>query len=359
MNDEGVPNDDMPNFPRPAARDGLPFSDAALAALLAGAEPPEPMPGLQPVADVLAALRSGPTGDELAGEASALAEFRRGAGVVARAPAPHRPRRVTSLIGARAAVAAAVAALSLGALATAAYAGMLPAPVQRLAHDTIGAPAAPSGSPARTHLARSRTPVRPRATGSTPHRLCTAYAVAKAHGTAAQQDAARHALVSAAGGAGKVAVFCGTAAHPGRSGTHPRGKSASHADHDKGGSQGKGNGNSSGNQGNGNPSGNQGNGNSQSNQGKANSQGNQGKGNSQGNHGKGHSQGNQGNGNSQGNQGQGVPPGQQNWHHVPHSNGKSSAHGGGNRGKHGAPSASGKGAHKTLHATERSPRARR
>jgi hypothetical protein len=125
VSDEGVPNDDMPNFLQPAARDGLPFSDAALAALLAGAEPAEPMPGLQPVADVLAALRSGPTGNELAGEASTLAEFRRSASVVA-AHTPHRPRRVTSLVGARAAVAAAVAALSLGGLATAAYAGILP-----------------------------------------------------------------------------------------------------------------------------------------------------------------------------------------------------------------------------------------
>jgi len=342
VNDEGVPNDDMPNFLRPAARDGLPFSDAALAALLAGTEPPDPMPGLQPVADVLAALRSGPTGDELAGEASVLAEFRRSVGV-ASAPAPHRPRRVTSLVGARAAVAAAVAALSLGGLATAAYAGMLPAPVQRLAHDTIGAPAAPSGSPAKTHLARNRTPVRPGVTGSTPHRLCTAYAIAKAHGTAAQRTAARHALVGAAGGAGKVAAFCGTAGHPGRSRGHSGGKGASRGNH------GKGN----------NGEGNNGNGNSQGGHGKGNSQGNNGKANSQGNHGKGNSQGNHGKGNSQGNQGQGGPSGQQNGHRVPNSKGKSSAHGGGNRGKQGAPYASGKGAHKTLHATERSPRARR
>jgi hypothetical protein len=324
VNDEGVPNDDMPNFLRPAAQDGLPFSDAALAALLAGTEPPEPMPGLQPVADVLAALRSGPTGDELVGEASVLAEFRRGAGV-ANTLAPHRPRRVTSLVGARAAIAAAVAALSLGGLATAAYAGMLPAPVQRLAHDTIGAPAAPSGSPAVTHLARNRTPVRPGATGSTPHRLCTAYAIAKAHGTAAQRAAARHALAGAAGGAGKIAAFCGTAGHPGRSGAHSGGKGASRGNH------GKGN----------------------------NGEGNNGEGGSQGNHSKGNSQGNHSKGNSQGNQGQGGPSGQQNRHYVPHSKGKSSAHGGRNRGKQGAPYASGNGAHKTPHATERSPRARR
>ncbi len=342
MNDEGVPNDDMPNFLQPAARDGLPFSDAALAALLAGTEPPEPMPGLQPVADVLAALRSGPTRDELAGEASVLAEFRRGAGVAARTPAPHRPRRVTSRVGARAAVAAAVAALSLGGLATAAYAGMLPAPMQRLAHDTIGAPAAPSGSPAKTHLARNRTSVLPGTTGPTAHRLCTAYTLAKAHGTAAQRAAAFHNLVGAAGGAGKVAAFCGTAVHPGRSGAHSGGKGASRGNHGKGDSQGD-----------------HGKGNSQGNNGNGNSHGNKAKGSSQGNHGKSDSQGNQGNGASQGNQGQGGSSGQQNRHQVPNSKGKSSAHGGGNRGKQRAPHASGKGAHKTLHATERPPRARR
>jgi hypothetical protein len=359
VTDEGVPNDDMPNFLRPAARDGLPFSDAALAALLAGAEPPEPMPGLQPVADLLAALRSGPTGDELAGEASVLAEFRRGAGVVAQAPAPHRPRRVTSLVSARAAVAAAVAALSLGGLATAAYAGMLPAPVQRFAHDTIGAPAAPSSSPAKTHLARNRTPVLPGATSPKAHRLCTAYTFAKAHGTAAQRAAAFHNLIGAAGGAGKVAAFCGTVAHPGRSGAHS-GKGASNGNHGKGGSNGNhGKGSSNGNHGKGSSQGNHGKSASNSNQGNGSSNGNHGKGGSNGNQGKGSSNGNHGKGSSQGNHGQRVPSGQQNRHRVPNSKGKSSAHGGGNRGKQGAPHASGKGAHKPLHATERSPRARR
>jgi hypothetical protein len=205
--------------------------------------------------------------------------------------------------------------------------------VQRLAHDTIGAPAAPSGSPAVTHLARNRTPVRAGAASPTAHRLCRLYALAKAHGTAAQQAAAFHNLAGAAGGAGKVAAFCGTAAHPGRSGTHSDGNGASHGNHGKSGSQG--------------------------NHGKSGSPGNHGKGASEGNHGKGASGGNLGKGASQGNQGQGAPPSQQNGHHTPNPKGKSSAHRGGNRGKQGAPHASGVGAHKTLHATERSPRARR
>jgi hypothetical protein len=312
VNGDDVPHDDMPNFLRPAARDGLPFSDAALAALLAGTEPPEPMPGLQLVADVLAALRSGPTSDELAGEASVLAEFRRGTGLAARSPGPRRPRRVTSLLGARAAVAAAVAALSLGGLATAAYAGVLPAPMQRLAHDAIGAPAAPGGSPSRAHMTRRRTPAAPGAAGLTARRWCTAYA----HGTAVQRAAVRHDLILAAGGAGKIAEFCGTATHPGRSGSH-----SSHSG------------------------------------GKRVPPGQEGKGAPPGQKGKGTPPGQKGKGVPPGQQNNSkeVPPGHQPGHYVPHSKGKSSAH---SAGKRGAPHASGQSAHRTLHATGRSPRVR-
>jgi hypothetical protein len=315
VNDNDVPNDDMPNFLRPAPRDGLPFSDAALAALLAGTEPPEPTPGLEHVADLLAALRSAPSSDELAGEAGILAEFRRGTGGPVLSPGSRRPRRFTSRLGARAAVAAAVAALGLGGLATAAYAGMLPASVQRLAHDTIGAPAVPSGLPSRSHQTGKRTPAGPGAAGLTARRLCTAYT----HGTAVQRAAARHDLIRAAGGAGKIAEYCGTATHPGRSGPHSGGKPVP-----------------PGQQGKGTPPGQQGKGTPPGQQKKSN----------------------------------GVPPGQQkgtngaspahqHGHDGSQSKGKSSAHGGSVRGKHGAPHASGRSAHTTPHATGRSPRARR
>ena len=142
----------MPNFPVPGRRDVGSLSDDALTALLAGTEPPaEDAPSLQPVADVMAALRAGPASDELAGEGTAMAEFRRSAGTLPAArPTARRRRRLVAgpVFGARAAVAAAVAALSLGGLATAAYAGVLPGPVQQFAHDTIGAPAS---EPAAVH----------------------------------------------------------------------------------------------------------------------------------------------------------------------------------------------------------------
>jgi len=334
VNDDDVPNDDMPNFLQPAPREGLPFNDAALAALLAGTEPPEPTPGLQHVADLLAALRSGPTGDELAGEAGVLAEFRRGIGEPVLSSGPQRARRFTPRLGARAAVAVAVAALGLGGLATAAYAGMLPAPVQRLAHETIGAPGVPSGSSSKAHQG---TWAGPGAAGPTAQRWCSVYA----HGTPAQRAAVRHDLIRAAGGAGKIPVYCRTATHPGNSqGNH--GKGASHGNQGKGASQG-----------------NHGKGNSQGNHGEGASHGNQGKNAPTGNQGKSAPTGNQGKSAPTGNQGKSASRGNQNGQHASRSKGKSSAQSGGKRGKHGAPDASRQSAHTTPHATGRSPRARR
>lgn len=159
MSGDDVPNDDMPNFLRPARREALPLSDQVLAALLAGAEPPaDPAPGLQGVADVLAALKAGPTGDELAGEARARAEFRRGARALAPAHRSRRPGWFTFRLGTRAAVAAIAAAIGLGGLASVAFAGVLPAAMQRFAHETVGAPAPPGASPATAHQGRKQVP---------------------------------------------------------------------------------------------------------------------------------------------------------------------------------------------------------
>jgi hypothetical protein len=132
----------MPNIPQSPLQDGSAVTDTDLVALLAGQR--DVASGLQPVADVLAALSAEPSLGELAGEASALAEFRRRAGV----PAPRRHARrstagLASRLSAKAAAGAVAATLVLGGAATAAFANMLPAPIQRLAHDVIGAPDAP------------------------------------------------------------------------------------------------------------------------------------------------------------------------------------------------------------------------
>ena len=224
----------MPNFPWLSSQDAPETGDASLAALLAGAEPAEGLPpGLEPLADAVAALTARPAGDELAGEAAALAEFSNRVGV----PVPvsrsrhRRHRLLTPLLSARAAAAAAVAALSLGGFATAAFAGALPAPAQQFAHHTFGAPAARGGQPTGTHPAATATPAGPDATGPAAFGLCTAWAHAKAHGTPSQQAVAFRNLAAAAGGASNVAAYCAAVPHPGASSSHtahPTGPPASH-----------------------------------------------------------------------------------------------------------------------------------
>jgi hypothetical protein len=201
MSGFGVPDHDMPNFLWPGRRDAS--EDAALEALLQGAELPDDLPAdLQPAGDVIAALRARASGEELAGRTLALAAFREHVGVSAetRRPRRRRPSLLTSLASAKAAVTAAVAFLTIGGLATAAYAGALPNGAQNLAHSWIGAPAA------HKHHA---PPAHPAASMPARHPLCIAYARAAAHGTAAQKAAAFSKLEKAAGGANKIAAYCG------------------------------------------------------------------------------------------------------------------------------------------------------
>jgi hypothetical protein len=207
-----VPDHDMPNLSGPGYRDVPMIEDTSLAALLAGAElPADSAPELRPLAEALAELRARPASDELEGEAATLAAFRNQFGAAHQAhrpPAPTQPPR--RLLPVKAAAAAATV-LSLGGIATAAYAGALPAPVQRLAHGIIGAP------PPDTQPAVTPSPAGPATTGDPAYGLCTAWAHAEAHGTAAQRAVAFRRLAAAAGGAGNVTAYCATAAPPGTS----------------------------------------------------------------------------------------------------------------------------------------------
>jgi len=129
----------MPNIPHSPLQDGSAVTDTDLEALLAGNR--DVAPWLRPVADVLAALSTEPSRGELTGEARALAEFRRRAGV----PVPRqRARRGTAGLRTKVVAGAAAAVVVLGSAATAAFADVLPAPIQRFAHDAIGAPYEPS-----------------------------------------------------------------------------------------------------------------------------------------------------------------------------------------------------------------------
>lgn len=219
----------MPSFPWPMRQDEPPMTDAALAALLAGERSPaDAVAGLQPVADALASLRAGPSSEELAGEASALTEFRRVTGVSAQTLRSHhrRPSVLTSLFRVKVAAAAAVALL--GGLVTAAYADALPAPAQKLAHEAIGAPES-AGSQADNH-AKAGSAVGPDVTGKAAFGLCNAFNEAKEHGTAAQKGVAFRNLAKAAGGASSIASFCAAVPHPGSSSEpqNPGAKPTSH-----------------------------------------------------------------------------------------------------------------------------------
>jgi hypothetical protein len=133
---------------------------------------------------------------------------------------------LTSLLSAKAAAVAVAAAAALGGVATAAYAGDLPAPAQQLAHNTIGAPSPnPSNGPAGEPAA---TPSGPDATGPAAFGLCTAYSHAKAHGTAAQRAVAFRNLAAVAGGPGKIAAYCAAVLHPGSSHSSHAAPSPSH-----------------------------------------------------------------------------------------------------------------------------------
>jgi hypothetical protein len=227
MTGGGVPDDDMPIFLWSARGDVPPVGDPAFDALLAGnLLPGDTSEGLRPVAEAIAALNAAPVASELAAEARARTAF----SAAGRSGEPARSRRrrhplLTSLLSAKLAAAAAVTLL--GGTAAAAYAGALPAPAQKLAHDTLGAP---SAHPA-TQPARPAAPVGPDATGHAAYGLCTAYAHLKAHGSAAQKAVAFRNLATAAGGAANVTAYCATAPHPGttpsaKPATHPAGKPA-------------------------------------------------------------------------------------------------------------------------------------
>ena len=135
----------MPNFPWPSRRVASVTGDPSLAALLAWAQfPQNAAPEMRRVGEILAALTAGPADDELTGETAALAAYRNRPGVPRPVRGARRRRRrpLFPALSAKAAAAVAAAILGFAALATAAYTGVLPAPVQRLAHVIIGAPSA-------------------------------------------------------------------------------------------------------------------------------------------------------------------------------------------------------------------------
>jgi hypothetical protein len=163
----------------------------------------------------------------------------------------------------------AAAAATVGGT-TAAYTNSLPAPIQSLAHDTIGAPAPqpassgagavpaarpasddpasaeptdapdspeptvagkepteapdtpePTAAPASAKPTAEPSPVGPDATGPAAFGLCNAWT----HGGLKAGSVAYANLTAAAGGADAIRIYCAGIPHPGAPSSHPTGKS--------------------------------------------------------------------------------------------------------------------------------------
>ncbi|KRE55350.1 RNA polymerase sigma factor [Phycicoccus sp. Soil748] len=108
-------------------------------------------------------------------------------------------------------------AMSLGGIGAAAYVGALPDPVQKVMHDTIGAPAptrhgvpaSRTGSASASRTGHGST-VGPTAPASPALGLCRAWAADKSRGASRQSSVAFRNLAAAAGGADRVDGYCVT-----------------------------------------------------------------------------------------------------------------------------------------------------
>ena len=131
--------------------------------------PPDAPPGMHALASKLVGLAAAPGVGQLPGEAAALAAFVRSGSptstltLVGESAGRHRRHRL--MAGrARLTAAAAVVVVGLSGTAAAAYAGVLPASVQNLAHRVIDAPAAQHA----VDHGRQHRPGQPGYPGTTP-----------------------------------------------------------------------------------------------------------------------------------------------------------------------------------------------
>ena len=166
MNDDDVWGGEMPNLPfrrrhgdpadeqqldalLEAGNSGSSF-DATFVAKFGASDAPAPTPEWQSVSDLLRAAASAASAvdpSERASEAAVLAAFRRErAGIRHRQPQPIAryqtmlSTKLTALRTGRLAAGLVAGVVMLTGAATAAYACVLPSPIQNFAHDTIGAP---------------------------------------------------------------------------------------------------------------------------------------------------------------------------------------------------------------------------
>ena len=211
MRGPGASLGEMPETPF-SGRAAPELDEQILDAVLAGRHLPPDAPGpAHVVAEMLASLTVPADSGDLAGEAAARRAFSRAASpafprsplrrpALRRLPPRRLPPRRPAPVGTRLVAVLAVASAALGGTA-AAYAGVLPRPVQEFAHRAFGAPA-PHRGPAHPSGRRQA------------YRLCTAYARAEAADDARALAAARHRLAVAAGGTASIGGYCAAAGRP-------------------------------------------------------------------------------------------------------------------------------------------------
>jgi hypothetical protein len=187
--------------------------------LVAGARPD---PGMEGLAELLAAAKAPTPGADLAGEQAAVAGFR----AARQSAVPAAPPRVRNLAVRAIAMkgALAIAVLAFGGTALAARTGSLPDAVQERAHSLfsdVGVPApgpdsttqvtrsevSPSASPAPTSSPGGSATPRPSEPATTG--LCRAWDAARQDPPGKPVPAPdRRALANAAGGVPKIDAFC-------------------------------------------------------------------------------------------------------------------------------------------------------
>ena len=166
----------MPGFPFPG-RPGGEHDEPLLDMIIARRALPPDAPGeMHDLARMLAALAGPAEPGELTGEAAVRAAFRRAVAPVGVSAAARRPgHRRTSRRSrgparsrVRLATVLVAAAAGLGSV-LAAYTGLLPSPIQQVAHDTVAAPAPHSSRPDRSTAYAAAQAARPEVS-KTSHR---------------------------------------------------------------------------------------------------------------------------------------------------------------------------------------------
>lgn len=178
-----------------------------------------------PIAELLARAAGPASNGELAGHNAALAAFREAR--LTPVPQPRRPSMLKTTLAKFITVkvlAVAATVTAAGGVALAAGTGTLPGPLQKTAHDVLGAPAAtsspkggkPTAGPTSTPSAKPSKPsAKPSANAASPSPslvgLCRAYAAGVSDNPgAALENPAFTVLITAAGGKDKVKGYCAT-----------------------------------------------------------------------------------------------------------------------------------------------------